>query len=95
MTYVVCQNGNCAQTYPMYFFEVITKDTKNISCDKCGGVLVDKDGRADLSANPDVLKFITEETLRKQDESELREKKKVLKKITDEIAELEERLNKY
>lgn len=89
MKYIVCQTGNCAQTYPMEYFGVVTKDTKNISCEKCGGVLVDSEGRANFSQHADIRKFITTEDLNKRNKAELKRKRDELKQLQDDIAELE------
>lgn len=48
MTYVVCQTSHCQQTYPLEYFGKVTKETKNVSCEKCGGVLIDENGRANF-----------------------------------------------
>lgn len=53
--YVVCQSHDCQQTYPL---ETFTKQSKNVSCDKCGGVLIDKDGRATFSHNDTVIPVV-------------------------------------
>ncbi len=89
MTYVVCQTGNCAQTYPISYF---TKGAKNVPCEECGGVLVDSDGRGNLSRHADVRRFITVEDLDKQNKSELKKKYAKLKRLQDDIAELEYKL---
>lgn len=90
MVYVVCQTSRCQQTYPMDFFGVITKDTKDVSCEKCGGVLIDSNGKANFSQNPDVRPVTTIEELEEQRAIELREKKTQLKELEKEIKELEE-----
>lgn len=90
MVYVVCQTSKCQQTYPMDFFGEITKDTKNIKCEKCGGILVDSNGKANFSQNSDVRPVITIEELEENRVSELKEKRDQLKKLQKEIKELEE-----
>lgn len=90
MTYVVCQTSKCQQTYPMDFFGEITKDTKDISCEKCGGVLVDSKGRANFSQNPDVRPVVSIEEIEERRRSELKVKRQQLKELQVEIEELEE-----
>jgi len=88
--YVVCQTSKCQQTYPMEYFGEITRETKNISCEKCGGVLVDQHGRANFSQNPTVIPVITVEEIEENRKRRLREKREQLKSLTKEIEELEE-----
>ncbi|MCR6108601.1 hypothetical protein HXA34_20135 [Salipaludibacillus agaradhaerens] len=93
MAYVVCQTGHCQQTYPMSFLGEVTKETKNIKCEKCGGVLVDNAGRANLSQYATVIPVITIEELEELENGKrarLREKKEQLKELEVEIKELEE-----
>jgi hypothetical protein len=89
MTYVVCQTSRCQQTYPLEFLGEITVSTKDISCEKCGGVLVDSEGRANLSQNSTVIPVVTIEEIEKQRESSLKEKRRLLKELKKEIKELE------
>jgi ribosomal protein S27E len=88
--YVVCQTPRCQQTYPMEHFGVITKDTKNVSCDKCGGVLVDENGKANFSQNATVIPVIDMKEYEKNRKRELKEKKKEFARLKEEIRELEE-----
>lgn len=90
MTYVVCQTSRCQQTYPMEFFGVVTKETKNVNCEKCGGILVDGEGRANFSQNAAVIPVITFEEIEEQRNKDLKEKRESLKQIEKEIKELEE-----
>lgn len=65
MTYVVCQTPKCQQTYPIEDFK---PESVNIACQKCGGVLIDENGRANLSQNPTVIPIVTVEELEAQEE---------------------------
>lgn len=89
MTYVVCQTSRCQQTYPLEFFGEVTANTKNIDCEKCGGVLVDSEGRANFSQNSAVIPVVTIEELEKQRDSDLKEKRKLMKQLKKEIREIE------
>lgn len=89
MTYVVCQTGKCQQTYPMDFFGVITKDTKNVSCEKCGGILIDNEGRANFSQNSTVIPVISYEEIEEQRVTELNSKRNKIKQLEKEIKEIE------
>lgn len=60
--YVVCQTPRCQQTYPIEHF---TPDSKDVACEKCGGVLIDQNGRANFSQNPTVIPVITIEEIEK------------------------------
>lgn len=55
MAYVVCQTPKCQQTYPM---EQFNRDSRNVSCEKCGGVVIDKDGGVRLSQNAAVIPVV-------------------------------------
>lgn len=90
MAYIVCQTGRCQQTYPMEYFGEITKDTKNISCDKCGGILVDENGRANFSQNATVIPVIVPEEQEAIRKRRLDEKREQLESLQREIEELEE-----
>jgi ribosomal protein S27E len=87
MTYVVCQTARCQQTYPI---EQFAKDSKNVSCEKCGGVLIDSEGRGNLSRNPTVIPVISVEELKESELAELKEKRIQFKRLKKEIKELEE-----
>jgi ribosomal protein S27E len=87
MVYVVCQTSRCQQTYPIEQFK---KDSKNVSCEKCGGILIDSEGRGNLSQNPTVIPVISLEELKERSKVELEEKRKSLKQLKEEIKELEE-----
>lgn len=93
-TYVVCQTPHCQQTYQIDELAEkiggITKDTKNVSCEKCGGVLVDGNGRANFSTLPDVRPVVDMEKYEEQQKQRLREKREQLKEIQAEIKELQE-----
>lgn len=88
--YVVCQTHRCQQTYPMEYFGEITKDTKNVSCEKCGGVLIDENGRANFSQNPDVIPVISIEEIEDNRKRRLKQKRMELKALKKEIKELEQ-----
>ncbi|HLG26744.1 MAG TPA: hypothetical protein VI423_03070 [Paenisporosarcina sp.] len=93
MTYVVCQTSRCQQTYPLEFFGEITVNTKDVSCEKCGGILVDNEGKANFSQNSTVIPVVTIEEVEKQRDSTLKEKRRLLKELKKEIKELEEEEN--
>ena len=92
-TYVVCQTPHCQQTYQIDELAEkiggITKDTKNVPCEKCGGVLVDGNGRANFSGNPAVIPVVDMEKYEEQQKRRLRAKREELKEIQEEIQELE------
>lgn len=92
-TYAVCQTSYCQQTYELNELAEkiggITKDTKNIACEKCGGVLVDEHGKANLSGNAAVRPVVDMEKYEEQQKRRLREKREELKEIQEEIQELE------
>lgn len=92
MVYVVCQTGSCQQTYPLEYFGVITRDTKNINCEECGGVLIDEKGRGNFSQNSTVIQVVKAEEVRKQQEMDLVEKRKKMDKLEKQIKQLEEEL---
>lgn len=50
--YVVCQTPSCQQTYGM---ENFANREVNVSCEKCGGVVVDAEGRGNLSQHATVI----------------------------------------
>ena len=89
MTYVVCQTGRCQQTYPLEHLGVITKDTKNINCEKCGGILVDENGRANFSKNAAVIPIIKPDEIEESRKRRLSEKREQLESLQREISELE------
>jgi len=89
MTYVVCQTSKCQQTYPLAYFGEITKHTKNVKCEKCGGILIDNNGRANFSQHATVRPGIKPEELEAQQQAELKEKRKQLKRLKQEIKALE------
>ena len=90
MTYVVCQTSKCQQTYPI---EQFNAESKNVFCEKCGGVLIDKDGRANLSQNPTVIPVITFEEIEEGRKRELSKKYKELELLQKDIQELEQEAN--
>ena len=87
--YVVCQTSKCQQTYPLAHFGEVTKDTKNVKCEKCGGVLIDENGRANFSQNPDVRPVIKVEELEAQRKAELKVKHQELARLKKAIRALE------
>lgn len=90
MPYVVCQTKRCAQTYSFDELGVITKETKNIACKKCGGVVIDENGRGLLSQYPDVLPGYDPKEAAKERRRLLREKRQARARIDAEINELEQ-----
>ena len=90
MTYVVCQTSHCQQTYPIDSLYPITKETKNIYCEKCGGVLVDENGHANFSQHGHVIPVITAEEIEASNRERLQSKRKELAILQGEIQQLEE-----
>lgn len=84
--YLVCQTPKCQQTYPIGDFE---PESKNASCEKCGGVVVDGDGRANLSRNPHVIPVITAEEIEQNRKTRLERKRDEMAKLQSEVTELE------
>lgn len=84
--YVVCQTGRCQQTYPL---ENFSKDSKNVSCEKCGGILIDEEGRANFSRNATVIPVISMDELTVQREQELKRKREELELLKEEIRVIE------
>lgn len=89
MVYVVCQTKHCAQTYPIDELGAITKDTKNVSCKKCGGVLIDENGRSFISGHPEVFPAYDPKEAAKQRRLELKRKREERARIDEEILALE------
>ncbi|WP_078598651.1 hypothetical protein [Evansella clarkii] len=87
MTYVVCQTPKCQQTYPLNSFK---PESVNVPCAKCGGVLIDKDGRANMSQNPHVIPVITTDEIKQNRKEKLARKRKELARLQAEITELEQ-----
>jgi hypothetical protein len=85
--YLVCQTPKCQQTYPLEEFE---PEAKNVSCKKCGGVVVDGDGRANLSQNPHVIPIITVEEMEQNRKAKLERKRKEMARLQAEVTELEQ-----
>lgn len=86
--YAVCQKSGCQQTHGLTELKKrypTEESTKNLKCDKCGGMLTDKDGRANLSANPEIYTTITVEELERQKQEAIQAKR-------DEIAESQRHL---
>jgi len=72
-TFVVCQSPNCQQTYSIK--DVVkayeTNGKVGVFCALCNGVLVDEDGRSNLSGNSNVITVIGDtlvNTLYKEDQ---------------------------
>lgn len=89
MPYIVCQTKSCAQTYPIDEIGVITKDTKNVKCEKCGGILIDENGRGLLSQHPHVIPGYDAEEAAKQRRLELKRKREERSRLDEEILALE------
>lgn len=87
MTYLVCQTPKCQQTYPIENFK---PESVSVPCAKCGGVLIDENGRANLSQNPHVIPVITSEEIEQDRKDRLARKREQLAKLQDEIDELEQ-----
>ena len=97
--YAVCKNGRCAQTYSLDEIvkgrseDIFMKDikiTKGYRCEKCGGVVVDLDGKATLSGNPTVIPYITIEELEEQKKRDKKEAKRKIKEAKKELKRLKE-----
>ena len=97
--YAVCKNGRCAQTYSLDNVikgrteEVFMKDikiTKGYRCEKCGGVVVDMNGKATLSSHSAVIPYMTIEEVKKNKKSKEKELKRKIKKAKKELRRLKE-----
>lgn len=89
MAFVVCQTKRCQQTYPIHHFGEITKDTKGVKCEKCGGILIDENGRANLSQHPDVIPLYDPVEAAKQRRRELGQLRKQRDSLDKQIRQLE------
>lgn len=87
MTYVVCQTPKCQQTYPIVDF---SQDAKKVPCSKCGGTLIDENGRATFSQHPHVIPVITTEEIEQDRKDRLARKRRELARLQDEISEIEQ-----
>ena len=87
MAYIVCQTSKCQQTYPV---EQFNAESKNIKCEKCDGVLIDKNGRANFSQHSRVIPVIEISEMNKNNERKLKEKRNELAALESEISEMEE-----
>lgn len=94
-TYIVCQTGHCQQTYPLEYFGVVTKDTKDIKCEKCGGILVDSNGKAQMSQNATVIPVIIPAEQKEKAERRLEQKREEYKQLEREMAEIEQEIEEY
>lgn len=81
MVYVVCQSSICRQSYPIEYFGEVTKETKNVSCEKCGGVLIDNDGQAKFFTKLSVYSSYNGGIIRRTKRKIFKEKKKPSKVI--------------
>lgn len=95
MTYIVCQTGRCQQTYPLSYFGVVTKDTKDVKCPKCGGILVDSEGKSQMSQNATVIPVIIPSEQKELAERRLEQKREEYKQLEREMAELEQEIEEY
>lgn len=89
MVYVVCQTKRCQQTYPIDYLIEIKKETKNVTCEKCGGILIDKNGRGNLSKHPHVIHVIDDEYNEKIRQEEIQRKRQEFDRLEDDINRLE------
>lgn len=87
MTYLVCQTPKCQQTYPISDFK---PESVNVPCAKCGGVLIDGDGRANLSQHAAVRPVITPEEIEAGKKKRLAQKRDELARLQQEIDVLEQ-----
>lgn len=92
MGYLVCQTGKCQQTYPIKDF---SKDSRDVACERCGGILIDKDGRANMSQNATVIPVITTEELEKQRQKKIQRKRQELAALQKELQVLEDDEENY
>ncbi|MGX1195824.1 ssDNA-binding Zn-finger/Zn-ribbon topoisomerase 1 [Metabacillus sp. SLBN-84] len=86
MTYVVCQTPKCQHTYPI---QDIKPESVNVSCSECGGVLIDENGRANLSRNPHILPVISQEEIERNQKAELLSKREDLARLQKDVDALE------
>lgn len=87
MTYVVCQTPKCQQTYPLSNYK---PESVNVPCSKCGGVLIDENGRANMSQHSWVRPVITIEEIEENRKEELARKREQLERLQSEIDVLEQ-----
>lgn len=86
--YAVCQQSGCQQTHGLSVLHInypSAESTRNLKCEKCGGLLTDENGRANLSRNPEIYTTITLEELERQKQEAIQAKR-------DEIAESQRHL---
>jgi len=97
--YAVCKNGNCAQTYKVEDIikgrssEVFMNDiriTNGYKCEKCGSIVIEKDGTGMFSGNPTVMKYIRTEDLEVEKKKRKKEIKRKIKEAKVELKRIEE-----
>lgn len=90
--YAVCQRSGCQQTHGLsvLFINYPTAESnKNLKCEKCGGLLTDERGHANLSRNPEIYTTITVKELDAQRQKNLAEKRAALAKAQRELDAVE------
>lgn len=86
--YAVCQRSGCQQTHPLTELKAKHPDkesSRNLKCEKCGGILTDKNGRANLSQNPTVIPTITVKELEANRQRRIKEKRAEIKRNQREL----------
>lgn len=77
MTYIICQNHDCRQTYPITQFN---KNDRNVPCPTCKkGTLIGENGEVTLSGQPYVHKTINPKVLERIEERKRQEPANQLK----------------
>lgn len=92
MVYVVCQKSGCQQTHELNALMKkypTDESTKNLKCEKCGGVLTDEKGNGRLSSLPDVIPTITLEELDAQKRRSIKRKREEIEQAQRELEMLE------
>jgi len=83
----VCQTAHCQQTYPINQFNA---QSINISCEKCGGTLIGKDGHVRLSQHATIIPVITPQEIEENRQKELTKKREELALLQKDIHRLEQ-----
>lgn len=96
--YAVCQRSGCQQTHGLT--ELMKRypteeSTKNLKCDKCGGLLTDERGHANLSANPTIIPTITVKEYEAKKQARIKRKKEEIAQAQRVLAMLEKEDEDY
>lgn len=86
--YAVCQKSGCQQTHGLSVLKInypSAEASKNLKCEKCGGLLTDENGRANLSRNPKIYTTITVKELEAQRQATIAEKREAVAQAQREL----------